>query len=228
MTAKKPPHPALKRILIVDDHPMTRSGMAGWIEREPDLSVCAEADTAWKALDAVSKHKPDLVLTDITLPGKNGVELIKDLHAMRPELPVLVITMHDESLYAERALRAGARGYIMKHEGGDKLVHAIRRVLGGRIYVSESMSSRILEVFSGRRQVARRSGIEQLSDREFEVFQLIGQGLSTRDVARRLRVSVKTVDAHRAKIKDKLGIKSMTELISSAARWSAQEGTATG
>jgi len=223
MKRKKQTPPAQKRILLVDDHPMTRNGIAEWIRREPDFTVCAEAESAEQALDAVSKSKPDLVLTDITLPGKSGVEFIKDLHAMRPELPVLVVSMHDESLYAERVLRVGARGYIMKHEGGDKLMEAIRRVVSGQIYVSEKMSARILEVFSGRRPTPR-SSIEQLSDREFEVFQLIGQGLSTHEVANRLHLSAKTVDAHRASIKDKLEIKSMSELISYAARWLAQEG----
>lgn len=223
MKPKKQTPPAQKRILLVDDHPMTRNGIAEWIRREPDF-VCAEAESAEQALDAVSKSKPDLVLTDITLPGKSGVEFIKDLRATRPELPVLVVSMHDESVYAERVLRAGARGYIMKHEGGDKLVEAIRRVVRGQIYVSEKMSARILEIFSGRRPAAPRSIIEQLSDREFEVFQLIGQGLSTHEVASRLHLSAKTVDAHRASIKDKLEIKSMSELISYAARWLAQEG----
>jgi DNA-binding NarL/FixJ family response regulator len=129
MTENESPHLVEKRILIVDDHPMTRNGIAAWIRREPDLSVCAEAENAEQALDEVSTSKPDLVLTDITLPGKSGVELIKDLHAMQPNLPILVISMHDESVYAERVLRAGARGYVMKHEGGDQAIRAIRQVL---------------------------------------------------------------------------------------------------
>ena len=150
MTANEIPRPVQKRIMVVDDHPMTRNGIADWIRREQDLSVCAEAQNAEQALDAVSKSKPDLVLTDITLPGKSGLELIKDLRAMQPDLPVLVVSMHDECLYAERVLRAGARGYIMKHESGDDIIRAIRRVLSGKLHVSEQMSARILEGVSGR------------------------------------------------------------------------------
>jgi DNA-binding NarL/FixJ family response regulator len=224
MSANELPRPVQKRIMVVDDHPMTRNGIAEWIRREQDLSVCAEAQNAEQALDAVSKSKPDLVLTDITLPGKSGLELIKDLRAIEPDLPVLVISMHDESLYAERALRAGARGYIMKHERGDEVMRAIRRVLSGKLYVSEEMSARILEGISGRQPATQCSAIKQLTDRELEVFQLIGQGLSTQQVATKLHLSAKTVDAHRASIKDKLEIKNLTELISYAARWSMQEG----
>ena len=224
MTANEIPRPVQKRIMVVDDHPMTRNGIADWIRREQDLSVCAEAQNAEQALDAVSKSKPDLVLTDITLPGKSGLELIKDLRAMQPDLPVLVISMHDESLYAERVLRAGARGYIMKHESGDDIIRAIRRVLSGKLYVSEQMSARILEGVSGRQPATQYAVIKHLTDRELEVFQLIGQGLSTQQVASKLHLSAKTVDAHRASIKDKLEIKGVTELISYAARWVVQEG----
>lgn len=162
-----------------------------------------------------------MCLPDITLPGKSGLELIKDIKAMRSELPVLVVSMHDESLYADRVLRAGARGYITKHEGGEKLMRAIRHVLGGKIYVSERISAHILEIFSGGQAASERSSIEQLSDREFQVFELIGEGLSAREIARRLHLSPKTVDAHRANIKEKLNIKVSSELISYAARWMA-------
>ena len=157
MTANEIPRPVQKRIMVVDDHPTTRNGIADWIRREQDLSVCAEAQNAEQALDAVSKSKPDLVLTDITLPGKSGLELVKDLRAMRPDLPVLVVSMHDECLYAERVLRAGARGYIMKHESGDDILRAIRRVLSGKLYVSEQMSARILELLKNPEQ-RRRMG----------------------------------------------------------------------
>jgi DNA-binding NarL/FixJ family response regulator len=207
------------RVLIVDDHPMTRAGLVYVINHQPDLVVCAEAENAADALDAVDACEPDLVLADITLPGKSGLELIKDIKAIRPGLPILVISMHDESLYAERVLRAGARGYITKHEGGKKVMQAIRLVLGGQIYVSEKMSANILETFSGGRTASVRSLIAQLSDREFEVFQLLGEGLSTREIAERLHLSTKTVDAHRANIKAKLVIKTTSELISYAARW---------
>ena len=207
------------RVLIVDDHPMTRAGLVHVINHEPDLTVCAQAENAADALDAVYAREPDLVLADITLPGKSGLELVKDIRAMRPGLPILVISMHDESLYAERVLRAGARGYITKHEGGKKLIQAIRQVLSGQIYVSEKMSAQILETFSGGQAGSVRSLIAQLSDREFEVFELLGEGLSARAIAGRLHLSTKTVDVHRANIKVKLAIKTTSELISYAARW---------
>ena len=207
------------RVLIVDDHPMTRAGLVHVINHEPDLVVCAEAENAADALGAVDACEPDLVLADITLPGKSGLELVKDIKAIRPGLPILVISMHDESLYAERVLRAGARGYITKHEGGKKLMQAIRHVLRGQIYVSEKMSAHILETFSGGQAASVRALIAQLSDREFEVFELLGEGLSARKIAERLHLSTKTVDVHRANIKAKLVIKTTTELISYAARW---------
>jgi DNA-binding NarL/FixJ family response regulator len=213
---------AKKRILVVDDHPMTREGIVQWIRGEPDLAICGEAETSAQALEIVTRRKPDLVLTDIGLPDKLGIELIKDIKALCPETLILVISMHDETLYAERVLRAGARGYITKAEGGETLLQAIRRVLGGQIYVSERMSARIVEAFSGQVS-AERTGIERLSDREFEIFQLLGKGISTQEIGDRLHLSIKTVDAHRANIKGKLQIKSSAELISYAARWIAQQ-----
>jgi len=220
---KKKSEPAKKRILIVDDHPMMRQGLAQLINNEPDLAVCWEADNAGQAIDVVSAHKPDLVLADISLPDKNGLELIKDIHVLCPGATILVVSMHDETLYAERVLRAGARGYIMKQEGGKKLMAAVRHILGGQIYVSEKMSARILEIFSGGRKDAG-SPIEKLSDREFEVFQLIGQGKGTRDIAEHLHLSVKTVEVHRANIKEKLQLKSATELVRHAVRWAEAQG----
>ena len=203
---------------------MMRQGLAQLISNEPDLAVGGEADTAGQALDLVASRKPDLVLLDISLPDKNGLELIKDLHACCPEVLILVVSMHDEALYAERVLRAGARGYIMKQEGGKKLMEAIRQVLSGRIYVSEKMSARILEIFSGRRADAIVSPVEQLSDREFEVFQLIGEGKGTRDIAGHLHLSVKTVEVHRANIKAKLKIRTATDLVRYAVRWTEAQG----
>jgi DNA-binding NarL/FixJ family response regulator len=214
-----------KRILIVDDHPMMREGLAQLINNEPDLAVCWEADNAGQAMDIVSRNIPEIVLVDISLPDKNGLELIKDVHVLCPGALILVISMHDETLYAERALRAGARGYIMKQEGGRKLLAAIRHVIGGQIYVSEKMSARILEFFSGHRpEVA--SPIEKLSDREFEVFQMIGQGKGTRDIAEHLHLSIKTVEVHRANIKKKLNLNSATDLVRQAVRWTDAQGTA--
>ena len=226
MTAKKRPAPATaKRILIVDDHPMMRQGLAQLIGNEPDLIVCCEAENAHQALDAIQNQAPDLVLADITLPDKSGLELIKDIQAMHPGLAVLVISMHDESLYAERVLRAGGRGYIMKQEGGRKLLEAIRHVLTGQIYVSEKMSAKILEIFSGRRLEASKSPVENLTDREFEVFQLIGQGKGTRQIAEKLHLSVKTIEVHRVNIKAKLKLESASELIRFAVRWVEMQNT---
>lgn len=212
-----------KRILIVDDHPMMRQGLAQLINSEPDLSVCCEADNARQAFETMVQNKPDLALVDISLPDRNGIELIKDIRALHPDLPVLVVSMHDESLYAERVLRAGGRGYIMKQEGGRKLMEAIRQVLAGQIYVSEKMSARILEIFSGGRR-DNSSPVGRLTDREFEVFQLIGQGEGTRQIAERLGLSIKTVEVHRANIKEKLGVKGANDLMRFAVRWVDVQG----
>jgi DNA-binding NarL/FixJ family response regulator len=213
-------------VLIVDDHPMMRQGLAQLIDNEPDLKVVAEADTGGQGLDIVVAQKLDLALLDISLPDKNGLELIKDIRSVKADLPVLIVSMHDEALYAERVLRAGARGYIMKQEGGKKLLEAIRQVLGGQIYVSEKMSARILEAFSGRRPDQAASPVARLSDREFEVFQLIGQGKGTKEIAQHLNLSVKTVEVHRAKIKEKLSLVTATDLVRYAVRWSEAQGTA--
>jgi DNA-binding NarL/FixJ family response regulator len=214
-----------KRILLVDDHPMMREGLTQLIAHEPDLEICGEAGDANEALEKINLLKPDLVLTDITLPGKNGVELIKDVQAMHAGTLVLVLSMHDESLYVERVLRAGARGYVMKQEGGKKIMEAIRQVLSGQIHVSEKMSSKILEIFSGRRSGVASSPVEKLTDREFEVFQLIGQGLGTKQMAEQLHLSTKTVEVHRANIKAKLQAGSVSELIRQAVRWLESQHT---
>lgn len=213
-----------KRLLIVDDHPMMRTGLAQLIDNEDDLKVCAEADNAGQAINAVAKQKFDLALVDISLPDKNGLELIKDIRTLKPDLPILVVSMHDEMIYAERVLRAGARGYIMKQEGGQKFLLAIRQVLAGKVFVSEKMSARILENFSGNQPEKSSSPVRRLSDREFEVFQLIGQGVGTRDIAGRLHLSVKTVEVHRANIKEKLGLTTATELVRYAVRWLDAQG----
>jgi DNA-binding NarL/FixJ family response regulator len=215
----------VKRVMIVDDHPMMRQGLAQLIDNEPDLIVAAEADTGGLGLDIVVKEKLDLAVLDISLPDKNGLELIKDIRSVRPELPILIISMHDEALYAERVLRAGARGYIMKQEGGKKLLQAIRQVLTGQIYVSEKMSARILETFSGHAPEKSSSPVARLSDREFEVFQLIGQGKGTKEIAGHLNLSVKTVEVHRANIKEKLNLQTATDLVRYAVRWAEAQGT---
>lgn len=211
------------KVLIVDDHPVMREGLRALISREQDLTVCGEAETATQALDAVTNLKPDLVLADITLPGRSGIELIKDIRALQPAVLILVISIHDELLYAERVLRAGARGYIMKQESGPRMMQAIRQLLAGRIYLSDKISTRILESFAGKRPKA--SPIERLSDREFEVFQLIGRGKSTAQIAQELHLSTKTVEAHRARVKEKLDLRTMPELISFASRWVETQDT---
>lgn len=217
--AKQPPKTkGRKKIFLVDDHPVFREGLVSLLKREADLMVSGEADTARTALTAIERTKPDLVLVDIGLPERSGLELIKDLRATSPETVVLVISMHDESLYAERVLRAGGHGYIMKQEGPEHMLRAIRQVLNGQIYLSARMSPRILDVLAGRSKNAR-SPIGRLTDREFEVLQLIGQGKDSHVIAKELHVSFKTVDNHRARLKEKLKLQSGTELICYAARW---------
>lgn len=213
----KPAKPSKKRILIVDDHPMMRDGLRQLLATEPDLEVCGEAEDAPAALDLAASLKPDVAIVDITLRSSNGLELIKDLHLRSPETAVLVLSMHEESLYAERVLRAGGRGYIMKQEGGKKIIEGVRRILSGGAYVSENISARIVDSISGRGQ--NKSDVATLTDREFEVFQLIGQGLSTAEMAEKLHVSVKTIEVHRVNIKNKLGVPTAPELIRFAVRW---------
>lgn len=208
-----------KRILLVDDHPIMRYGLAQLVRAEPDLDVCGEAGSAAEGLAVWEKLKPDLVVVDLTLPDKHGLEFIKDLQAMHPGTLILVLSMHDESLYAERILRAGARGYVMKETAADTLVHAARRVLEGGIYLSDRMSGQMLELMAGQRKQASVSPLERLTDRELEVLQLIGQGRATRHIAEHLHISARTVDAHRAHIKDKLQLDDGPALVRYAVRW---------
>ena len=213
------PKAAKRRVLLVDDHPMTREGLAAIINRQADLEVCCEASNPAEAMSELSKSKPDLMVTDMTMPGRSGIEFLKDVHAMMPELPMLVLSMHDEMLYAERALRAGARGYLMKDAGSAKVLEVIRLVLSGQSYISPQMSARLLDALTGRRPRGSTSPIEKLSDREFEVFQLLGSGKSTKEVAQTLNLSPKTVDVHRGRIKEKLQLKGATSLLHHAVRW---------
>ena len=209
------------KILLVDDHPITRQGLAAMVGNESDLSVCGEAEDVPSALAAIQALRPDLVVADLSLPGRNGLELLKDIAAQHPNVPTLVLSMHDESLYAERAIRAGARGYLMKSAGGRAVMEAIRTILKGQIFVSPAVSSRILEALSHSRPNTGTSEgpVRTLSDREFEIFQLIGQGLGTREIAGRLNLSIKTVEAHRARLKEKLGTKDAPALVREAVRW---------
>ncbi len=208
-----------RRVLLVDDHPFMRAGLAQLIDRQPDLRVAGEAGSPSEALQHLSKLVPDLVLTDLTMPGRGGLEFIRDLRAAQPALAILVVSMHDEAVFAERALRAGARGYIMKEAGGEKLLAAIRRVLAGEVYLSSGMSARVLENVAARRPRGSSSPIEKLTDREFEIFQMIGRGKSTRDIADELHLSSKTVDVHRSHLKEKLDLRDSTALIRHAVRW---------
>lgn len=213
------------RVLLVDDHPIVRQGLAMLINAEPDLMVCGEASTGAEALQLVRTTQPDLVMIDISLEDRSGVELIREIRAMAGELPMLALSMHDESLYAERVLRAGGRGYVMKQEATEKLLTAIRRVLAGEIYLSPRMSTRLLGQLASAAPGGDVSPISRLTDRELEVFTMIGRGLSTREIAEKLFLSVKTVEAHREHIKEKLGLRSSAELVRHAVQFNlAPEG----
>ena len=207
------------RIFIVDDHPIVRRGLAQLINQGDDLVICGEADNAEAALEALKKVKPDLAIVDISLRGIDGFELTKLIRARFDNIPVLIVSMHDESLFAERALRVGARGYIMKQEAIEKMMEAIRKVLRGELYVSERVSANIVKRFVDGKAEGVSSPEELLSDREMEVFQLIGQGFGTRQIADQLHVSVKTVETYRANIKEKLNLKNATELMKHAVHW---------
>ena len=207
-----PPLSVKKKIFIVDDHPMMREGLRGILNREADLTVCGEAENARKALEQLAAAAPDLVLVDITMPGKSGLELVKDLRVLYPNLKLLTISMHEESLYAERVLRAGARGYITKHQPPEELIKAIRQVLAGQIYVSREMSETLLQRFSGAPQKSS-SPLDKLTDREFEVFQLLGEGKACKEIAQRLNLSEKTISVHNSNIRQKLKLQSTAQLI---------------
>jgi DNA-binding NarL/FixJ family response regulator len=209
--------PARRKILIVDDHPMMREGLRAGINREPDLMVCGEAENAQQAMDAVQKLAPDLALVDVNLPGKNGLELVKDFRAVHPQMAILAISMHDESLYAERMLRAGAGGYLTKQQPPEELIKAIRLVLDKQIYVSKELSETLLGRLSGQKP-AKHNLTEILSDREFQIYQMIGQGLAPKEIARQLYLSIKTVAVHNANIRKKLGFRTTAQLIRLAAQ----------
>jgi DNA-binding NarL/FixJ family response regulator len=209
----------MKKILIVDDHPLMRKGLAMTLDSEPDLTVVSQLADAEEALSSLDKLEPDLAIVDISLPGMSGLELIKHMQALRPDLKTLVVSRHDEALYAERAIRAGARGYVMKLEAGKMIVKAVRRVLAGGIYVSEEINERLLLGLAAGRKELAQSPLEVLSDRELEVFELTGRGLGTREIAERLHLSVKTVESYRARIKDKLNLKTAAELMQHAVQW---------
>jgi DNA-binding NarL/FixJ family response regulator len=207
------------RIYIVDDHTMFREGLRQLIEREPNLMVCGDAPDAAEALEGIRSSKPDVVIVDISLAGGSGLDLIKEIKAEFEDLPVLVVSMHDESLYAERALRAGAMGYVMKHEPAKTVKAAINKVLGGDLYLSEKMASNVINRFMRGEPEHPKSPVETLSDRELEVFRMLGQGKGVRQIAEELGVTIPTVNSFRNRIKDKLGLKTSTEVMLHAIQW---------
>ncbi|MDB6017110.1 MAG: two component transcriptional regulator, LuxR family [Pedosphaera sp.] len=223
MAAKSNCNKRKHRIFIVDDHPILREGFAQLINHEPDLHVCGQAATAAKALDALGTLKPDLAILDISLNGTSGIELIKNIHARGSGQLMLALSMHDESIHGERALRAGARGYVMKNEPTGEIMSAIRLVLRGEIYLSQHLRSLVVEKFLHNESSPGRLGVEQLSDRELEVFELIGNGRKTRQIAAQLHLSIKTVETYRAHIKEKLRLKDGMELIRHAVRWTSNQ-----
>jgi DNA-binding NarL/FixJ family response regulator len=214
------------RILVVDDHPIVRQGLALLINQEADLVVCGEAEEATGAMHVLASSRPDILIVDISLNGPDGIDLLKNIRSVHPTLPVLILSMHDESIYAERALRAGANGYIMKQEATEKVLVALRRILGGEIYVSDRIANKMLKHYITGSGTLRNSSIADLSDRELEVFRLIGEGHGTRQIAEELHISIKTVESYQAHIKEKLSLRSARELMQHAIQWSMNEKTA--
>jgi DNA-binding NarL/FixJ family response regulator len=211
------------RVFVVDDHPIVRQGLALLIDQEPDLIVCGAAEEGHSALHAIASLRPDIVILDISLPGPDGIELLKTIRSIEPDLPILVLSMHAESVYAERALRAGANGYIMKQEATDNVLDALRRILRHEVYVSERIANTMLrQLVSGAR---RTDGPPEarLSDRELEVFRMIGTGMGTRQIADELGLSIKTVESYQAHIKEKLGLHSARDLVQRAIQWRLSE-----
>jgi len=214
---------AKKRILVVDDHPIVRQGLALLINREADLVVCGEAEDAMAAMHVLASAKPDVLIVDLSLNGPDGLDLLKNIRSVHSTLPVLILSMHDELIYAERALRAGANGYIMKQVATEKVLVAVRRILTGEVYVSDRIANRMLKHYITGSGTPGNSSIADLSDRELEVFRLIGEGHGTRQIAEELHLSIKTVESYQAHIKDKLSLRSARELMQHAIRWNMNE-----
>ena len=218
--------PSAKRIVIVDDHPLFRKGLEQLINSHEGLAVCGDAAKAGEAMDVVRKIKPDLVIVDLSLPGAHGLELIKNIRAEFPKLPILVLSMHDESLYALRALRAGAQGYVMKQEALENVIHALHEVFAGRPYLSAAMSSEVIVKFAhGASGGPKKDVLEQLSDRELEVLELIGKGRDVREIAADLHLSPKTVETHRSHIKEKLKLNNARQVARFAVQWVSGQST---
>jgi len=220
-------HEKKHKILILDDHPLIREGLTLRINAQPDLMVCAEVGSSREAMSSVVEHQPDLVILDLSMPDGHGLDLAKEIHTKCPEVKVLIFSMHDEGLYGERALRSGARGYLMKNESSERLLEAIRSALAGEIVVSEQLSAQLLGSGTTRKAKGPPS-VERLSDRELEIFQMIGSGLQTKEIAARLHRGIKTIETHRLRLKDKLAIASNSELIAKAASWVALSGSKRG
>jgi DNA-binding NarL/FixJ family response regulator len=206
-------------VFIVDDHPLVREGLTNLINRQSDLRVCGEAKDSAEAIAGIAKERPDVAIIDISLTNESGLELIKHLVRQFPQVALVVLSMHEEALYAERALRAGARGYVMKHETSKSVLASIRRVLGGGVYVSERIANRLALELTSSRQAVAKSPVERLSDRELEIFRLLGQGRTPSEIAGDLNLSLKTVQAYCARAKEKFGVTSLTELLRAAIRW---------
>ena len=212
------------KVLIVDDHPLMRKGLALTLQTEGDMDIVEQCDSAEACMDLLDSLNPDVAIVDISLPGMSGLELIKHLQVFKPEIKIVVVSRHDEALYAERAIRAGARGYVMKLEAGEVIVDAVQRVMNGGIYVSQEINERLLMGMLTGKNIHSSSPLELLSDRELEVFELTGHGLTTRDIAERLHLSVKTVESYRARIKNKLDLNNATELMQHAVQWVESSG----
>ena len=211
--------PEVKRIVIVDDHPLFRKGLEQLIHSEDGFAVCGEANNAPEAMDVIRKLNPDLAIVDLSLPGANGIELIKNIRAEFSKLPILVLSMHDESLYALRALRAGAEGYVMKHEAMANVIQAIHEVFNGRPYLSPAMAAQVITKFAHRGSQSEADAVERLSDRELEILELIGKGNEVRQIAKLLHLSPKTVETHRAHIKEKLNLQNARQVTRFAVQW---------
>jgi len=218
-TSNPPDKPQATRILLVDDHPVVRDGFADVINREPDLMVCAVAEDRAGALQAIETSRPNLVVIDLTLKNSSGMELIKDIQVQRPGLLILVVSMHNENLYAERVLRAGARGYITKQQATRDILQAIRRVLSGGIYLNEATGAAVLARLSAKPQTEGDAVLDLLTDRELQVFELTGQGFNTREIAGHLHIDMKTVETYRLRIKEKLNLETSSDLLKLAIRW---------
>ena len=223
----KPADTGKTQILLVDDHPILRTGIASMINNERDLQVCAEASTMQEAIGVMTSKKPGLVITDITLDGNSGIELMKNFTSRWATVPLLAYSMHDETIYAERALRAGAKGYVMKDSPPERLLTAIRQVLRGKIFLSDQMSDRLLGklVGAGASLTVAASPVDKLSDRELEVLDLLGKGLGTSQIADKLSLSVKTIETYREHLKQKLNLSSGQELLRYAIEWSLEKGS---